>query len=346
MSSRAEIVHMIPRGVLENTYHGSFKDVISRVRLFERCQADYRQVILNGDEPESLHSQWDDWEKSSFLIEYSYYPRIVRALRKRFPDSFIAVRSHNIEPLQHLHNHGWWSARGPVWVGYGMARLLWGDAVVKRHADVIYSISDWERTRYWRRLPGKAVMEWLPYFCPEHLIGPESRTLAARNRIVCMPTSVKSRKSLDLVRRFIAFAELATKQGAPYEFLITGNLDSWPAPQSQAVRYTGMIDDLGQFFGTVKAVCILSDLGYGFKTTIADAMANGVAVLVHEKLRRRFASMLGDTLITVDPASSESVGAALRQLQQPQSLQTNLHDEFRRRANGILARDFHLSDVQ
>jgi hypothetical protein len=342
MSSRAKIVHMIPRGVLENTYHGSFKDVISRVRLFERCQADYRQVILNGDEPESLHSQWGDWEKSSFLIEYSYYPRIVRALRKRFPDSFIAVRSHNIEPLQHLHNHGWWPARGPLWVGYGITRLLWGDIIVKRHADVIYSISDWERTQYWQRLPGMATTKWLPYYCPAHLIGADCTATAERNLIVCMPTSVKSRKSQDLVNGFISFAELAQKHGTNFEFLITGDLSSWPAPQSPAVKYTGMIEDIAQFFCSVKAVCILSDLGYGFKTTIADAMANGVAVLVHDKLKRRFSSMLGDSLISVDSLSEQSVMAILHTLQQPQCSQVKLHNQFRLLANDILSRDFLL----
>lgn len=345
MSSQAKIVHMIPRGVLENTYHGSFKDVISRVRLFGRCQADYGQVILTGDEPESLHSQWDDWEKSSFLIEYSYYPKIVRALRKRFPESFIAVRSHNIEPLQHLHNHGWWPSKGPFWVGYGMARLFWGDLLVKRHANVIYSISDWERTRYWQRLPGGASVEWLPYYCPEHLISTDATAPCERNRVVCMPTSVKSRKSLDLVKRFISFAELAKKQESPYEFLITGNLDSWPAPQSSAVRYTGMIDDLGPFLSAARAVCILSDLGYGFKTTIADALANGTAVVVHDALQHRFASMLGEAIIGVDVTDPESVARTLVRLSGDQPDFRRKNSEFRDQSHSILTRDFRLQNT-
>ena len=342
MSSPAKIVHMIPEGVLENTYHGSFKDVISRVRLFDRSGIDYHQVPLSGDKTEPFHTLWNDWDEASFLIEYSYYPNITRDLRRRFPRSFLAVRSHNIEPLQHLHNHGWWPARGPFWVGYGIARLLWGDMIVKRHADVIYSISDWERTKYWKRLPGMAATEWLPYYCPEHLIVADSATTAERNLIVCMPTSVKSRKSLDMVNRFISFAEVAKKQGTNFEFLITGDLAPWPAPQSPAVKYTGLIDDLAQFLSSVKAVCILSDLGYGFKTTIADAMANGVAVLVHETLKRRYTSMLGESLISVDPASEASVQATLLALQRPQSSQTELHNEFRQRAKDILVRDFHL----
>lgn len=345
MSSQAKIVHLIPRGVLDNSYHGSFKDVVSRVKLFEHATDGYRQVVVDGDDPGSLASEWGDWADSAFLIEYSYYPKITRALRTRFPKAFIAVRSHNIEPLQHLHNYGWWSSRGPAWVGYGMARLFWGDVVVKRYADVIYSISDWERVKYWSRIPGKATQEWLPYYCPDHLVGVKQSSSAERTRIVCMPTSVKGRKSLDLVRRFISFAELAKEQGAPYEFLITGNLESWPPPRSEAVRYTGMIDDLGPFFRTVKAVCILSDLGYGFKTTIADALANGASVIVHKRLKQRFFSMLGDTLISLEADSPKSVQDALRQLQEQRLLQSNPHDEFRQRSHAILSRDFSLGSV-
>ena len=345
MSSRAKIVHLIPRGVLDNSYHGSFKDVVSRVKLFEHSTGDYRQVVVDGDDPSALANEWCDWADSAFLIEYSYYPKITRALRTRFPKAFIAVRSHNIEPLQHLHNHSWWSSRGPAWVGYGMARLFWGDVIVKRYADVIYSISDWERVRYWGRIPGKATQEWLPYHCPDHLIGAKPSSSVERTRIVCMPTSVKGRKSLDLVRRFISFAELAKEQDAPYEFLITGNLESWPPPRSEAVRYTGMVEDLAPFFCTVKAVCILSDLGYGFKTTIADALANGTAVIVHKRLKQRFFSMLGETLISLEADSPRSVREALRHLQEQRFLQSNPNDEFRQRSHDILRRDFSLGNV-
>ncbi|HMP72054.1 MAG TPA: hypothetical protein PKE55_02215 [Kiritimatiellia bacterium] len=30
--------------------------------------------------------------------------------------------------LTHSH-HGWWSSRGPLWMGYGMTRLLWREGL-------------------------------------------------------------------------------------------------------------------------------------------------------------------------------------------------------------------------
>jgi hypothetical protein len=244
--------------------------------------------------------------------------------------------------MQHLNNYGWWSAKGPIWLTYGMARLFWGDVIVKRHADVIYSISDWERRTYWQRISGRAKVQWLPYFCPEHLIAETPEPASLRKTIACMPTSVKSRKSIDLVKKFIRFAEKAKQHSSEYEFLITGDLQSWPAPQSDAVRYTGMIGNLGDFLGTVKAVCILSDLGYGFKTTIADAMSNGVEVIVHERLKKRFSSMLGDTLIAVDASNPTSVKSALERLSRGGSSLPEINRSLQRRAEEILNQDFRL----
>ena len=337
-----KVVHLIPSGVFENTYHGSYKDVISRVRWFERSGCDYRQFIVNADELTRLQDHWSEWDQASFLIEYSYFPKIIRELRKRQAGSLIAVRSHNIEPMQHLHNHGWYAKRGPAWVGYGMARLFWGDLIVKQHADVIYCISDWEKAKYWRRLPGRARVEWLPYFCPEHLIAKNPQPSAVRKVIACMPTSVKSRKSFDLVATFIRFAETAKRLSSGYEFVITGNLQTWPAPESNAVRYTGMINDLADFLGSVRAVCILSDLGYGFKTTIADAMANDVEVLVHERLKSRFSCMLGDRLVEVDSSKPASVQAALEQLSRGRSSLPEINKSLQRHARRILNHDFRL----
>jgi len=285
---RATVIHVIPRGVFANTYQGSYKDTISRVRFFEAAGVDCRQVLVDDDDPVPvLGSLGDLTVAPRVLVEYSHYPRILRGIRSRWPTAFIGVRAHNIEPLQHLDNGGWWPKRGPLWVLYGMWRLLLQDIHCKRYADVLLPISDWEARVYWSRLPGRAKVEWLPYYCPDHLVPQSPMPLEQRRIIACLPTSQRNRKSWDLVTRFVRFAEVMKAAGSDYDFVVTGDLCGWGLVHGSAVSFVGMVQDLRGFLEQVRAVAMLSPLGYGFKTTIGDALAVGAQVIAHPALLRR-----------------------------------------------------------
>src|SRR5690606_20388612 len=104
-----------------------------------------------------------------FLFEYTSLRRTLAGVRCALPAAMIGARAHNIEPLQHWDNHGLKAWRSPYRVGAGLIRLAQADWNCKRLANVIYSISDWENRVYWNRLPGRARVEWLPYYCPDHL---------------------------------------------------------------------------------------------------------------------------------------------------------------------------------
>jgi hypothetical protein len=331
------IVHIIPRSVFANTYQGSYKDTISRVRFLEGAGVDYRQVRVDADDPDSVLGALEGMDCAPrVLVEYSHYPLILQALRRRWPRAFIAVRAHNIEPLQHLDNHGWWPKRGPFWVLYGMWRLLLQDIRCKRLADVILSISDWENRVYWERLPGRVRAECLPYVCPEHLAPREPLPFEQRRLIACLPTSQRNRKSWDLVTRFIRFAEAMRAAGADYDFVITGDLGSWRLPPSTAVTYAGFVDDLPSFLGRCRAVAMLSPLGYGFKTTIGDALAAGARVIAHPRLLRRCPTAMQGHLLSLDTDNGEPVPACLAALRSPPAA-TALHGELRERNHRLLA---------
>ena len=287
------IVHIVPTGVFANTWHGSYKDTISRVRLFEQSGVNYQQILADEDDPEIVLATVARHQGVRFLIEYTVFPRILKGIRREFPRSFIAVRSHNLEPLQHLDNHGWWPRKGPLWLLYGMARLAAADLTCMRYADAIYSINDWENRVYWRHLPGMARAEWLPYHCPQHLLPDVPPASRDRRRIACLPNPQKGRKSWDLVTRFLDFAQRATalqercSERDGWEFVVTGNLTSWSLPRCPHVRFAGLVDDLRGFLSSCRAVAMLSPLGYGFKTTMMDAIAHGCYVLAHPALVRR-----------------------------------------------------------
>jgi hypothetical protein len=309
------IIHIVPSSVFTNTWQGSYKDTISRATFLNEISDNYRQIRVDDDCPKTLRAELQGTRGALFLVEYTTFPRIVKWIRQTYPKSFIAVRSHNLEPLQHLDNNGWWPARGPFWVLYGMLRLAAADLVNKRHANIIYSINEWENQVYWNRLPGRAKVEWLPYHCPQHLLPEPTISNNQRWRIACLPTSQMNRKSRDLVYRFIRFAEQMQKLcGGKYEFVITGDLSHWDLPRSEAVHYTGMINDLRSFLPSVRAVCLLSPLGHGFKTTIGDSIAHGCHVLVHPALARRCPGVLAPAIVPVDSERATDVARACERL--------------------------------
>jgi hypothetical protein len=336
------IVHIVPSAVLSNTWQGSYKDTISRVDFFKTNCDNYRQLLVDDDNPENVRADLEGRRDARFLVEYTTFPRIVKWIRQAFPKAFLAVRAHNLEPLQHLDNNGWWTRRGPVWMLYGMLRLAAADLACKRYADAIYSINDWENRVYWNRLPGRARVEWLPYHCPRHLLPETAGSPEGRRRIACLPTSKSNRKSRDLVNRFIRFAEQMQRHcNSEYEFVVTGDLSHWNLARTDAVTFTGMIDDLRTFLPTVRGVCLLSPLGYGFKTTIGDSVAHGCQVLVHPALARRCPGVLAPAMIPVDSDRASDIPRAWERLSQARPC-AEIDSGLRRMNHRLLAADFGL----
>lgn len=311
----------MPESGLESRNSGTFKDVISRINWLKTNVADYRLIAVTDDDPSCADAALKcGTDLNAALVEYSYFPRIVRRLKERFPHARVAVRCHNLEPLQHLDNHGWFPRRGPIWVLYGMARLACLDWQSKRFADQLLCINDWEIAAYWRNLPGKADVLWLPYVCPDHILPRASISYADRRIIACTPTSNKNRKSFDLVLRFLFLAEHLKRLGSEHDFVLTGALDGWGLPASSAVSYLGVVDNFSEFLGRCRAVCMLSPLGYGFKTTVGDALAAGAHALVHPALIRRGPAAYRNCLIPVDTEDTATIDSlSLKLAENPQA---------------------------
>ena len=297
----SQVVHVIPESVFANQWHGSYKDTISRIQFLQKNAPSYTQIIVGNDDPSTVRAQYHGDSSASFLIEYTTLPNIVRSLRRRHPDAFIAIRSHNLEALQHFDNHGLIAnPLGLARLAYGMGRLLTNDLIVKHFGSAIWSISEWENRVYWQHLPGKASISWMPYCCPDFLMPNGASPTKDRRMIACVPTSQKNRKSWHLVTQFIEFAEAFGKEiGAKYEFVVTGDLDGWRLPRSSHITFTGMVSDLRSFLSGVRAVALLSDLGYGFKTTIGDAIAHDAVVLASSVLYRRCPRLLQPAIFPI-----------------------------------------------
>ena len=331
------ILHLVPDHVFLNRYQGSYKDVIGRTNVLKTKDGFYRQVVLHSEESSEVDRLPEDIHPSHILVEYSSLGRIVAALRSRWPNAFIGVRAHNIEPLQQIDSDGWTPVRKIPRLFYGCLRLLHKDWLSARYADAIYSISEWEAEKYWKRMPSCKRALWLPYFTPDYLVSGGSSL--PREIIACLPNAVEHRKTRDLVERFGRFASTAKALGDSHTFAITGDLSRWSMKMPSSAEQTGMIEDLADFMTRVKAVAMLSPLGYGFKTTIADAIAAGCYVIVHPSIYRRCPNVLRPACIILPSLTDNDVAAALGQLKAPFPL-TDTTETLKGIVTRMLANDF------
>jgi len=337
MKNRYNVLHVISRQILDNKYHGAYKDVISRVHFLQNND----MVVYQSCIPEELKNQQQFRillkKKTHVLIEYTYHGTLAMAIRKHDPTIAIAVRSHNIEPLQHLDNYGWWPEKGPLWMFYGMSRLFLQDLKSKKFSTAFFSINSWENEVYWNLLPGgRSKVKWLPYYCPDHMIKDQVCSNLNRKRIACVPTSQKNRKSLEMVNKFLKFVQTMKGNGSKYEFVITGKIDKWELPKSSYVKMTGFIDDLPSFLNQCKAVAMLSPLGFGLKTTMVDALASGVGVIAHPDLLKRCPDSVRKMSFGLDSNGFdfEKVNMYLDRIDTEQAVKLN--SDFRERNHKIL----------
>jgi len=333
-ASRIAVLHIVPGHVDVRPGQGSHKDVGGRKAFFLRTRLAYHYLNINGDVPAQLDRVPADFAPTHVLIEYSYFPRIARAVRKRYPGASLAVRAHNIEPLQH------WTLAGPgerdfllplLRCAYVTFRLWLADVRIAWLADRIFVIAPVEAPRYWRWLGGRARVSWLPYLPPADLC--DAGTRDQRQVVACLPGGTESVRTRDLVDRFSAFAQAARSALWPEQFVVTGDVAGWQVKLGPAVECTGYIGDLPAFYRGIAAVAVLSPLGFGFKTTIGDAVACGAAVLAHPKIWAELPDELKPHAIAVeslDAAALAKVHAAMRAIPAAAGAQAALNARFER----------------
>jgi hypothetical protein len=83
---------------------------------------------------------------------------------------------------------------------------------------------------------------------------------------------------------------------------------------SSAVERMSFLDEPWDLLCEVKALAVLTPLGFGFKTTILDALAAGCHVLVHPALIKRLPDLVRKHCIEFDPDAmkcTDEIGARL-----------------------------------
>jgi hypothetical protein len=333
------ILHVAPTHVDIRPGQGSHKDVSSRRAFFSASGLGYTYINVSGDDPSQVLSALSGSRPTHVFIEYSYFPTIAKEIRRRFPDAFIAIRAHNIEPLQEWSLSRLDTPTDLLRTVYAFLRLLIADVQISRFADHIYVISPVDVQKYWRRLGVGPRTSWLPYLPPAERILQQGTM--KRGTIACLPGGARSLRTIDLVNRFARFAQAAKSRGWLQKFVITGDISGWPVKLTPAVEQTGYVENLPMFYSTVAAVAVLSPIGYGFKTTIADAIWSGATVLVHPKIGTELPDELKPYCVMVDTLSPSELDRAHARLDEvthlpfaPERLTARFNDEMNKFLKG------------
>jgi len=337
----SRIIHVVPDS-LEKAHHrflGSGKDTMGRTEYFEARGCEVHTIVAEDRSDEAVSRELEALKLGGFdaaVFELPLYPRALEVLRRRAPKIRRLVRAINAECLQRLHL---WSAhrrypysheepgqlRADLRDAWHRLRL---DYACARAADVLLSISDWETDRYWRRLAGRRAVT-VPYFTPR-LFEQEGPDAVKEPLCLCMLSTSNTIKpfTLDALQNFTRLAR-GFRWGhkkSPWRFAVTGNLavrTMWPEVLSATLRLPKGIEHLGfvpdpiALSARARAIAVLSDYGFGFKTKILDAITTQTWVLLPRALYERLPAEVRPFCIVVALDSTDSFAEALDRATQP-----------------------------
>lgn len=333
-----KVIHALPDWSWRQTIpgHGAWKDIMGRLCLWKEVGCEAEIVDVDVHRPESLLDRLTS-EVQCLAFDYTHWPELLEAARSRVPGLRAVVRAHNAEALQHWHSR--LDSRKGL---HGRAQLVWRTLLASRRdrrildvADFVLGISAWDNRHYWRRLRGRARILDSPYFCPWPDLGqPASVTpwTLRRKAIACMPAG-RSPIEKAQVAAFVRFASDSRQLEGPggHQMLLTNALWS-EYPDSDVgpdVKALGDVGDPWGFMQGVRAVALLSDRGFGAKTTVYDAIEAGCHVLVEEALARRLPREVRERCLVLrvgDWPQSEIVLAALERAPAPTDLNLRLRE--------------------
>jgi hypothetical protein len=295
-ATSADVIVLSPRTIESYYGDGNWKDVRGINLLLSALSKRAQHHTFERADPETA-LEFVRPSTTDLIVYFSWWPKLLRRLRKQAPGVRLHVRAVNAEAFQHWHR----SKAGPAWAwervraAYGALRLAGRDRACRGIADTVLGISEWDNRHYWSWLPGRAPILDMPYFSPWPELRPQVRPLPWESRrpaILTMPggsdpIGLASQQNLKWLAESFESAGL----GRRWEFLLSpgypGFDDVARARPDPPVRpYPGAFEPWDALC-SVRAVAVLTPLGFGTKTTVFDAIAAGCHVLLDERLARR-----------------------------------------------------------
>jgi len=295
-ASSADVIVLAPRTIESYYADGNWKDVrginlllsaLSKRALHHTFERGDPEVVMDVVQPST----------TDLIVYFSWWPKLLRRLRRDAPWVRLHVRAVNAEAFQHWHRSKvhparlWESAR----VAYGVMRMAERDLACRRIADTLLGISEWDNRHYWSWLPGRAPVLDMPYFSPWPELRPQVRPLLweSRRPVVLTMPGESDRIGLASQRNFRWLADSfeSAGLGRRWEFVLSPGYPGFDDvaranPDPPLRPYSGLFEPWDALC-SVRAVAVLTPFGFGTKTTVFDAIAAGCHVLLDARLARR-----------------------------------------------------------
>ena len=339
-----KVLHVLPDTVADprQRFLGSTKDARGRTEYFRERGLTAVELIVPGREDAALLRSLEAMDLADFqavFLELPIYPRSQRFLRRRSPHLKLVVRSINAEFPHQLHQaaaglrHRQW--RSAAFHAASALRRLYLDFLCARRADHMLGISDWDTRRYWNILAGRKKTRTLPYFVPRTYLEDRAAPPPKTDSCICLMSTLMNSFLIDAARNFHRALEALGDRAPGWSFSITGA--DPPAPRRPLPRLvsTGFLDSPFDLLARSRAMALLSDYGFGFKTKILEAILLRCFVLVTPRLHARLPEEVKPFCLPVDLADPDSLPRALERCRQPFP-ETEVNARLRARAFAVL----------
>jgi hypothetical protein len=323
-----KVLHLVPDSAVDplHLYLGSTKDTRGRTEYFRARGIAFDEVPVNGRSDAWLLQKLQDIDLSQYtaaILELTIYARSLGFLRKQFPQLRTLSRSINAEFYHRLH---YFIASIPYLKSPRAAKRslsalrssltrLWLEYLCARRSDYVLSISRWDKDNYFRYFASASKVKNVPYFMPStygELIPPAAEK---KHQCVCLMSTSLNDTLLDAAKGFAELVGGLGQQCPEWNFAITGDLPADKLSLPERVKPTGFLDSPFTLLAESRAVALLSDYGFGFKTKVLDAIQCRCYVLVTRKLYHRLPVEVQPYCIVVEKNVDSFKGALGKCLQ-------------------------------
>lgn len=327
------VLHIMPDSARDPSqlYLGSTKDIRCRTEYFQARGIPFDEISVKDRSDTYLLSKLKSLDMSQYnlaILEIPFYPKSLRYLHRQCRNMQIWVRPATAEFYHQTHML---LARGQQ---LSIADMLPGvrrclgdirrmfvrlrlDYISARRSDHVLSISEWETQHYWRCLAGDSKVNTVPYFVPQDHLPRSHGSKEKKDQCVCLMSSKVNPLLADAARNFLRLVDRLGQRCPQWSFCITGDISEGRLKIPRRVMPTGFLATPDSILGESRAMVVLSDYGFGFKTKILDAVENQCYVLMPSKLYGRLPKGMHSYCKVVDLSSVDSFAKALESCSDP-----------------------------
>ncbi len=286
------VLHVMQRFVVDpaQRYLGSTKTVRCRTEYFQTRGIPYEELTTDASPSGVFEAirQAPLREFSAIVFEHAHSPSALRWVRRTAPDVKIVLSTHNAEFLHRvdvLRADGL-SKRTPEHLSQ-LAKKTVRDVRCARLSDYVLTLSEWEVTSYWARLIPRDRVRYVPWFLPTTYERELPAERLKKAQCVCLLSTIPNVLLVDAARNFSRAVGDLGESHPEWRFLMTGDRTRFAVATPARVQWTGLLDSPYEVLAESKAMALLSDYGYGFKTKILESILTRTRVLLADAQFRR-----------------------------------------------------------